>query len=72
MDDDIRDTIRSALSNYRGDDLERAKSAFRNFDAKQMQEQHGFSGKTRQQIVDGYEAHVADITAAFIWLESQP
>lgn len=55
MTDDGKITrIRAILQQDRGDDLERAKSAFRGMSAEQMQEPHGNSGMTRQRILDCY------------------
>ncbi len=46
--------ILSAIARSDGDDLERAQHHFRGLTPVQMQEQHGQSGKTRQQILDEY------------------
>ena len=51
----MRDKIIKFIEMHRSDDLYRAKSAFRGCTKEQMQEQHGNSGQTRQQIVDGYQ-----------------
>ena len=51
--------IADAIECRRGDDLYRARSAFRNFTPEQMNEFHGQSGFTRQQIVDQYVAFEA-------------
>jgi hypothetical protein len=45
----------SALESKRGDDLFRARNAFKNMTPKQMQEQHGESGRTRAEILAEYE-----------------
>jgi len=60
------------MEQMRGDDLYRAKMAFRGMTDKQMGEQHGLSGKTRQQILSEYEAHEAPIAAAIAWLKTIP
>jgi len=60
-----------ALSNMRGDDAERARRAFSRFSPKEMKEPHGYSGKTRAQILAEYEEHEAAVDAAIIWLKSQ-
>ena len=52
-----------------GDDLIRARNAFRNCTPEQMEQQHGQSGKTRAEIIAEYEAHDAKIKAAIVWLE---
>ena len=57
-----------ALEQMRGDELYRARAAFRNCTPKEMGEQYGQSGKTRADILAGYEAHDAKVTAALAWL----
>ena len=59
-----------ALYCHRGDDLYRAQSAFRGLSQKQMQEQHGMSGKTRQQIINEYQEHADKTDAAIAWVKS--
>ena len=66
---EVYNTIHRALERYRGDDYERAKAAFRDMTPSEMQEQYGFSGKTRQQILDGYREHVENVQAAINWME---
>lgn len=60
-----------ALSAMRGDELPRARAAFRNFTPLQMQEPHGQSGETRAQILADYELHEARIQAAIDWVKAQ-
>lgn len=60
-----------ALSNLRGDDTARARHEFSRFTPKEMQEQHGQSGKTRAQILAEYEAHDAKVDAAIAWVKAQ-
>jgi hypothetical protein len=67
----LKQTIRDALLQYRGDDLNRARAAFRGLSPKQMQQQHGQSGKTRAQILEGYEQHVRNVEEAVAWLDRQ-
>ncbi len=50
------DYILRQMSYQRSDDLERARAVFRGMTADQMAEQHGQSGYTRQQLLDGYVA----------------
>lgn len=45
------------LENAKGDDSYRARTAFRNCTAEEMQRGYGDSGKTRQEILDGYIKH---------------
>ena len=71
MDENIKKLLLAALSQYRGDDLERAQLAFRNRTPAQMQEYYGQSDQSCQQILEGYEHHVARCEAAQKWLEAQ-
>lgn len=61
-----------ALENHRGDDLERARTAFRGLSAEDMDKEYGRSGKTRRQIIEGYERHAAEVDAAIAWVKSLP
>lgn len=60
-----------ALQNMRGDDTARARAAFRGLSPAGMQEQHGYSGKTRAEILADYEARDAKVDAAIAWVRSQ-
>lgn len=57
-----------ALKSMKGDDLQRAKSAFKNCNEKQMQEFYGQSGKTRAQIIKEYEDFEAEIKDAIEYI----
>lgn len=46
--------IQKLIKDSQGDDLERAHAAFRGLSSPQMEMLYGQSGKTRQQILDGY------------------
>lgn len=59
-----------AIEQMMGDDLYRAKAAFSRMSAKEMEKMHGESGKTRQQILDEYQAHTAKCEAAEAWLRA--
>jgi hypothetical protein len=54
---DIIEAVRTQLGNAQ-DNLHRARAAFRYCTAAELQEQHGQSGQTRAQIVDGYADEV--------------
>jgi hypothetical protein len=58
-----------ALECARGDDLWRARRAFANCSQSLMDEPYGESGKTRREILEGYEAHEARINAAIAWVK---
>ncbi len=61
-----------AMANSMGDDLERARSAFRGLSSAEMGHQYGQSGRTRQEIITEYEIDRAKRTEALAWLERQP
>jgi len=65
-----KDLVLQGLSRLRGDDYERASHAFRAFTPTQMQEQHGQSGKTRQQILDDYRNYAKAVEAAIAEVKS--
>jgi len=60
-----------ALSNMMGDDSARARAAFRNCTPEEMQQEYGASGKTRAQLLAGYEAHDDKIEKAILWVKAQ-
>ncbi len=60
-----------ALSQMKGDNLARARSAFRNKTPEQMQEEYGLSGRKCVEILAEYEEHEAKVDAAIVWVESQ-
>ena len=53
--DEIKEYIRGALRTKTSDNLERCKMAFKGLDNKQMQIEHGSSGQSRQEILEGYQ-----------------
>lgn len=61
---EIRDYIQRAVHQRSGDNLERARAAFRGLSPAEMAKEYGQSGQTRQQILDGYEQERALATAA--------
>lgn len=61
----------AALECFRGDNLQRAQSAFRGLSEQAMDEMYGQSGKTRWEILKGYQEHDAAVTAAIAWVRSQ-
>ena len=62
-------TIR-AVQNAKGDDLYRARAAFKGLSEKQINEEYGESGKTRNEIIAEYEAHESQHDAAIGWIKS--
>lgn len=59
-----------ALHQMLGDDLIRARNAFRGMTPVQMSMDHGQSGRSRAAILNDYEQHDARVKAAIAWLES--
>ena len=59
-----------ALQDMKGDDLYRAKRAFSGYTPKEMQEQHGQSGQSRQEILDGYAAQNRKVDEAIEWVKA--
>lgn len=58
-----------ALKNMRGDDLERSKRAFRNCSPEQMNQEYGESGRTRNEIINGYYEKATEINEAIEWIK---
>lgn len=58
-----------ALENMRGDNLERAKLAFRNCSPEQMNQDYGESGRTRNEIINGYYEKATEINEAIEWVK---
>lgn len=54
-----------------GDDLERAIKFFKHFTPDEMKELHGESGKTRQQIIDGFIKDREERIEALLWVRQQ-
>lgn len=72
MDEATKRVLLTALRNHRGDDHLRAALAFRNYTPEQMQEEHGDSGRKRQEILDEANEHAAEVAMAMAWVEAQP
>lgn len=50
-----KEIVTRAMQNAKSDDLERAKAAFSGMADEGMGMQHGQSGSTRREILDGYQ-----------------
>jgi len=59
-----KDKLLSIVNNAKGDNLERAEMAFRGLSDEQMKKQHGASGNSRQEILDGYKKEREEYNAA--------
>ena len=64
----IVDYVQRAVHCASGDNLERARVAFRGRSPGEMEEQYGESGRTCQQILDGYVRERALATVAMKWV----
>lgn len=62
--------VLAALRDYRGDDLIRAKMAFKGLSAEEMASNYGSSGESRQTILDDYEDFDRNIVEATKWVNS--
>lgn len=60
-----------ALEQMSNGDLDRVRAAFRNYTPDQMAMQHGQSGRTRAEILAGYDAHETKIREAIAWVQVQ-
>ena len=60
----VKEFVLDCIEQARGDDLARAKAAFRNYTPAQMNETYGLSNQTPQQLLDRYEAHNQKCDAA--------
>ena len=60
-----------ALERMMGDDMARARAAFRNCTPEEMREEYGQSGMTRSQILAGYEEDNAKVQAAIEWVKAK-
>ena len=60
-----------ALGDMIGDDLARARAAFKNCTPEQMQQEYGESGKTISRILADYEARDSKIEKAILWVKTQ-
>ena len=65
----VENYLRKALRYAKDDSLERAELEFCGLTAEQMAVQHGASGRTRQQVLDGYRAARALYLEAVAYLE---
>lgn len=62
------EVIEAALRQYAGDDAARARRAFQGQD---MNEPWGQSGRTRAEVLAGYEKHEAEVEAALAWVRTK-
>ena len=62
--------VTKILIQSKGDDLERAEHAFKNYTEKQMDSEYGQSGKTARQILTDYRVDRTDINNAIMWVKN--
>ena len=60
-----------ALTQMQGDDGRRVRAAFRGMSADELKKGHGYSGKSRQEILDEAEKRDAKFEAAIAWVKSR-
>lgn len=60
--------IKCAVSNARGDNLERAQAAFRGLTDEQFGWQYGASGRTCREVLEGYKRDRAEHDEAAAYL----
>lgn len=65
-----RKTALQALDMLRGDDLWRARMAFKGKSKSEMDQQWGQSGRTCAEILADYEAHEARVNSAIHWVKN--
>ena len=65
---EIKELLKRAVRQHRGDDLIRARIEFENYTEEQMNTYYGASNNTPRQILDDYEDHskLCDEALAFI------
>jgi hypothetical protein len=66
--EEIFDYVQRAVHERTGDDLERARIAFRGKSPKEMEKEWGTSGQSCQKILDGYVKERSLATAAMKWV----
>lgn len=62
-----KEVIITALNSYKGDDLEHAEMAFKNYTRDQLNKEYGQSGKTCRQVIDGLRKHREEVNNAIVW-----
>lgn len=67
---DYAKTIRKAMRNAHGDDLERAEAAFRGMTDTDLDQEYGQSGSTCREILEGYQQRRLEWQEANEYLEA--
>jgi hypothetical protein len=70
MEEEYRHIAIMAVASQKSDDAYRAQMAFSKYTKEQMQEEHGQSGRSRQQILDEYLNHNVKMDKVIAWLRS--
>ena len=66
-----QECVIQVLETVKGDDLYRARMAFKNLTLEQMNQEYGQGGKTCAQIIAEYEEHDARVNALIDWVSRQ-
>lgn len=69
MSEIIKEYVLQTLQNCRGDDLYRARSAFKNWPEEAMNRPYGQSDRTPKQILEAYEKAENKLNEAIKWVE---
>jgi hypothetical protein len=70
MKNEVLNIVKAAMGGVE-DNLYRATSAFKNMTNNDLDEQHGQSGQTRRQIVDGYKAQKDKLNLCIEWVNDK-
>lgn len=70
MKPEIKEFLISLLEDNRGDALYRAKHMFKNYTEYEMNQEYGFSGLTRNEILKSYQDHEDKINEAIKAVEA--
>lgn len=65
-----KEIILDALEQYKGHNLEKAETAFRNLSNDELDKEYGQTGKTCRQILDEYRRHRDEIENAILWVDA--
>jgi hypothetical protein len=71
MAKNLKEYLIRVVTDARGDDLERARMAFRGLSEKEMDQQHGQSGQTRRDLLRAYEENRSLHDAAVSFLRDR-
>jgi hypothetical protein len=67
--EETKDYIIKVLTQYKGDDLERARSCFRNLTHEQLCKEYDASGRTCYEILESYQQHINKVDEAIAFIK---